>query len=115
MGVDTVGVGLYNMQFYKKLNDILSEAPHIAFNTPNRMIAFDFRIEKYQNDYRALVTHVRNFMATEIKGDLEKREFYKEIGLNQFLIKFLKVKYPQVYGNVSEDGIIEKFKSDIEI
>jgi hypothetical protein len=103
------------MKFYKKLNDILSEAPHIAFNTPDRMIAFDFYIERFQNNYKGLINHVRNFMATEIKSDLEKREFYKEIGLNQFLIKFLKVKYPQVYGNVPEDGVIEKFKSDIEI
>jgi hypothetical protein len=102
------------MKFDKKVQGVLLEMPHIAFNTPKQLISFDFKIEK-QSDYNSLLNNVRNFLASKKLEEDDTQEFYKEIRLNRNIFNnFLKRRYPSVYGNqINGDDIVEKFIQDI--
>lgn len=104
------------MNFDTKVKNFLTEAPHIAFNTPEKMIDFDFSVEKYKGDYNNWINFIRNFVSQKLTGPQDKKLFLQEIRLNPYLPKFLVRVYPQVYGQMTNPrDAIERLIKDINV
>jgi len=103
------------MKFNKKIKELLNEMPHIGFNTNNKMIAFDFKIEKFLNRYNDFLSYVKHWMSQNLHDETDIQSFKNEISSNNTLGLSLIQRFQNEYGKLNQKAAIDQFINDLGI
>lgn len=103
------------MKFNQKVNQLLTEMPHIGFNTNNQMITFDFKIEKFLNRYNDFLTYVKGWMSQNLHDESDIQGFKDEIVSNDQLGLSLIQRFKNEFGRLNKKAAIEQFVNDLGI
>jgi hypothetical protein len=103
------------MNFDKKVKQILNETPWIKFNTNTELAGFDFEAEDYNDStYDQFIMNAKEYYSNS--DDDKKQQFKNEIKHqvgNKLFLNPLKNKFPNNFGSLNDQAIINKLIQDI--
>ena len=103
------------MKFDAKVKELLNETPWVKFNTNTELAGFDFEAEYYDDStYNQFLMNVKQYYNSS--DDDKKQQFVKEIKHqvgNKLFLNPLKHKFPNNFGSLNDQAIINKLIQDI--
>jgi hypothetical protein len=103
------------MKFNRKIKTILNEMPHIGFNTKNKMIAYDFKIENFLNRYNDFLNDVKKWMTQNLNDEEDIISFKNEILSNEQIGLSLIERFKNEFGKFNKKAAIDQFIIDLGI
>jgi hypothetical protein len=101
--------------FDQKINEILNETPWIKFNTNTELAGFDFEAEDYDDStYDQFIMNAKEYYNSS--DDNKKQEFIKELKHqvgNKLFLNPLKHKFPNNFGSLNDQAIVDKLIKQI--
>lgn len=103
------------MKFDEKVKELLNETPWIKFNTNTELAGFDFEAEDYDDStYDQFLMNIKQYYNSSDND--KKQQFVKEIKHqvgNKLFLNPLKHKFPNNFGSLNDQAIINKLIQDI--